>query len=64
MDVGKLTTWLKAELKTRDWTRADLARKSGLSESFISLFFAGKRDVGIQSIVAISSALKVTPTQV
>jgi transcriptional regulator with XRE-family HTH domain len=64
MGVEELTTWLKVELKPREWTQADQASKSGLSESFISMFLAGKRDVGIQSIVALSSALEVTPIQV
>lgn len=38
-----LAAWLRRQLLRRDWTQADLARKSGLSQGRISDWLAGKR---------------------
>ena len=64
MDVNKFANWLKVELKTRGWSQADLARKSGLSTGQVARLLTGERGVGERSTLAIAHALKLPPVQV
>lgn len=64
MDIVKFTAWLNNELKIRDWTQADLARKIRISESHISMMMAGKRGLSTRSFLAISKALKIPQNKV
>lgn len=51
--------WLMKELKERDLSQSDLSRKSGISQSQISLVLSGARKPGIEFCNAISKVFKL-----
>ena len=52
---------IRAQRARRDWTRAELAERSGISESSIQRFESGQRAVTLANLVAIGEALRVDP---
>ena len=64
MDKEKFSMWLQDQLAQREWTQAELARRSGVSTGQIARLMTGERGVGEQSVVAIAQALKLPPAQV
>jgi transcriptional regulator with XRE-family HTH domain len=60
----KFSEWLDAELKKKEWTRADLARHSHVRESTISMVYSGNRNVGLKLAKAIAEALSLPPITV
>lgn len=48
--------WLREELRKRDMSQAELARRAGLSASNISMTISGKKAVGINTIQGIATA--------
>lgn len=50
-------SWLAQQLKRHDWTQADLARKSGLSQGRISDWVNGKRLPNPESCDRLADAL-------
>ena len=59
MDKSLFVVWLEDELETREWSPSDLARRSGISQSAISLVMNGKRSPGMEFFDGISKAFKV-----
>ena len=53
--------WLYLELDNRDWSQADLARRSGLTPSAISLVISGDRNPGPTFCNAVAVALYIPP---
>ena len=53
------SAWLFTELKLRDWTQADLANKSGLSQGAISKVVNKQRKPGFDFCEGLSRALKL-----
>lgn len=51
--------WLAIEAVTRDWTQADLARKSGLNRAVISKILSDRSDPSPDSCKALAKALKL-----
>ncbi|HAF62041.1 MAG TPA: hypothetical protein DCK95_06920 [Anaerolineaceae bacterium] len=51
------TDWLNTELNVRNWSYADLSKKSGISQAHISKVFSGQRGVGIEFCEKIARAL-------
>lgn len=49
--------WLIEEMNRRDWSQADLARRSGLSSAGLSRILSGRRGIGYDACVSISDAL-------
>lgn len=61
--IGEMMTefakWLEDELKSRRWTRADLSRATGLSQTAFSQIFKGQRKPGPDLCIAVARALEV-----
>lgn len=55
----KFITWLSQELSEREWSNADLARHSGVSEGQLSHIFSGTRGVGDRTLEKIARALNL-----
>jgi transcriptional regulator with XRE-family HTH domain len=51
--------WLVFEALARDWTQADLARKSGLNRAVISKILSDKSDPSPETCKALARALKL-----
>ncbi len=51
--------WLDDELRARDWTRAELARRAGINESSLSLIYSGGREPGRKICDGIAKAFKL-----
>ncbi len=51
--------WLDGELSTRGWSRAELARRSGVTESSLSLIYSGAREPGVRTCKSIAKALRI-----
>lgn len=51
--------WLQGELDKRKWTRADLARHSGLTPAALSHIMAGTRGLGPKAAAGIAKALGI-----
>jgi len=51
--------WIETELKKRNWNRAELARKSGLSTAALSHIYAGTRNPGSTLCKAIARAFNL-----
>lgn len=56
--------WLLQELEYREWTQADLSRKSGVSTGQITRVVNGQRGLGKDSLTAIAKALEYPPEKV
>jgi transcriptional regulator with XRE-family HTH domain len=49
--------WLDQRLDERGWSRADLSRRSGISEAALSLLYSGAREPGKKMCAGIADAL-------
>lgn len=56
--------WLQNKLDEREWTQADLSRKTKASRATISNIISGKRGVGMDMALAISKAFDVPVLEV
>ena len=56
-DLSRFAHWLEEELRRRDWTRADLARRAGLSRAAISDVLNLKYSPGPEFCRAVARAL-------
>jgi transcriptional regulator with XRE-family HTH domain len=62
--MTKFSNWLDEELKSKNWSHAELARHAGVHQSTISMIYSGQRGVGPELINAIAHALKLPPETV
>lgn len=53
--------WLRDELEKRDWSQVDLSRKTKISPTQINRILSGERGFGVEALVAISTALNISP---
>lgn len=51
--------WLNAEMEARNLSQGELARRSGLSQSMISLLLLGKNKPGIDTLHCLSAAFNM-----
>lgn len=56
--------WVQAELNSRGWDQAELARRSHISDAHISRLVSGGRRPGQESAKAIARALRLPPEDV
>ncbi len=56
--------WLSGELAQREWSHADLARRSNITRSHISRILSGERPPGTNALVAIAHALHLPEEEV
>ena len=59
IDTELFTQWLTAELDVRHWSQSELARRSGLSQSMISLLILGKNQPGIDTLQYLAVAFNM-----
>lgn len=52
--------WLWRELSARDWTQADLVKRSGLSSGHVSRLMSGEREFGLDAYRSIARALRLS----
>lgn len=51
--------WLARELSARTWSQGELARRSGLSQSMVSLLILGKNAPGPDTLVCLARAFNM-----
>ena len=56
MNIGKAIQLCRTQ---KEFSRSELARKSGISESYLSLLERGKRDPSLTKLKAICSSLGI-----
>lgn len=56
--------WLRAQMRERDWTQADLSRKLDISSGTISHWFQGDRNPVPESCIRLAEVLLVNPDTV
>jgi len=56
--------WLEKELDSRGWSRAELARRSNLNPSTLSMIRSHKRGAGVETCRAIAKGLRLPETDV
>jgi transcriptional regulator with XRE-family HTH domain len=56
--------WVQAELNSRGWDQAELARRSNISDAHISRLVTGGRQPGQEAAKAIARALRLPPEDV
>lgn len=56
--------WIDAKLVDRGWSYNELARKAGLSQSFVSMVKNGQRGLSADFCIAIAKALGERPEKV
>lgn len=64
MDIERFASWLNNELKNRNWTQAELSRKSGVSTGQIARLMTGERGLGEETVSRIARALSINPITV
>jgi transcriptional regulator with XRE-family HTH domain len=64
MAIEDFSLWLQGELDKRGWTKADLAKHSGLSPSQISRAMTGERGLGEKSVSLVAVALRLPAEEV
>lgn len=62
--MNTFSDWINAELDTRQWSQADLHRKSGMSRTVISNVVSGTSVPGWDFCVGIAKAFNLQPTEV
>lgn len=64
MDKSSFVEWLEDQLDERTWTPSELSRRSGISQSAISLVLNGERKPGNAFCDGIAKAFKMPPDTV
>ena len=64
MTMNDFPDWLRKELEKRNWSQADLARRSGISAPQITRVLSGERSFSSDSLLAIAKAFKLPPEHV
>lgn len=57
----ELRGWITQELKQRGWSRRELARKAGLSQSNVQKILKGERSPSPEFCVKVAQALEESP---
>jgi len=55
--------WLQQQLNQRQWTQADLARHSSVTQTHLSRIMNGMRKPGPDTLVNIARALRIPPDE-
>lgn len=62
--MDTLNDWLLTEMKSRNWSQADLARHAGVSRTAISDVLSGKRKMGKDLAQFVAAAFKIPIAEV
>lgn len=63
LEQNDFVTWLNDELATQGWSRADLARATGLHKGSISNVLNGQRQPSVDFVMAVARAFKMPPEE-
>ena len=58
------TDWVQNELNKRNWSHADLARRSGITQTHISRIMSQMRKPGPDALLNIAKAFQIAPEEV
>ena len=61
METSNFANWLLGEIGRRGWTRRELAKQSGLSESSVYMILNGQRGASLEFCVGVAQALEIRP---
>lgn len=64
LPMGNFGAWLEAQLDTRGWKQAELARRAHVAEATLSRIVGGTRQVGPDVALSIARALGEQPEAV
>jgi len=62
--VDDFVTWLTTEMNTRGWSNSELARRSGMAHSTISMIISGQKKPGWDFCAGIAGAFGEAPDKV
>jgi len=62
--VNSFIDWFEVELKSRKWSRAELARRSGINQSSLAMIYSGDRKPGTELCTNIARAFNLPPEAV
>lgn len=62
--VNEFITWLTKELNDRGWTNSELARRSELVPSTVSMVISGKTNPGLEFCLGVARAFGLPPEAV
>lgn len=62
--VSDFPDWLGAQLDRRGWTYKELARRSEMSQSAVSMVMTRRQRAGVEFCLGVSDALQEPPTKV
>lgn len=62
--MDTLNDWLLKEMKSRNWTQAELARRAGVSRTAIGDVLSGKRNMGKDLAQLVAEAFKIPVVEV
>ena len=57
--MNNFANWLRDEMAARHWSQSELARRSGLSQSMISLMALGRNQPGVETLQCLSRAFGI-----
>lgn len=62
MDYRKLGVRVRQQRELNDWTQGELAKRVGVSSSFIGHIERGEKKASVETVVALCNALDVSPS--
>ncbi len=62
MDYKKLGVRVRQQRELNDWTQGELAKRVGVSSSFIGHIERGEKKASVETVVALCNALDVSPS--
>lgn len=62
--MDNINNWLLKEMKSRNWSQAELARRAGVSRTAISDVLSGKRMMGKDLAQSVAEAFKIPVTEI
>ena len=62
MDYRKLGARVRQQRELNDWTQGELARRVGVSSSFIGHIERGEKKASVETVVALCNAMEISPS--
>ena len=62
MDYRKLGMRVRQQRELNEWTQGELAKRVGVSSSFIGHIERGEKKASVETVVALCNALEISPS--
>ena len=62
LDYRKLGTRVRQQRELNEWTQAELAKRVGVSSSFIGHIERGEKKASVETVVALCNAMEISPS--